>query len=157
MHPGRSVTCPASASPQQRAMLRYATSLLCKTSGVPLGAAQQALRHFNHIPFVIEQTGRSERAYDIFSRLLKERIIVVNGPIDDNTSNVVMAQLLFLESQHPEKQVQLHGNMDADRYCSACWHHAHMPQQQLPGIVVGADIHVHQLTRRRRDRRPGYL
>lgn len=54
---------------------------------------------------VIESSGRGERAYDIYSRLLKERIICVNGPIDDSTSNVIVAQLLYLESQHPEQKV----------------------------------------------------
>jgi ATP-dependent Clp protease protease subunit len=54
---------------------------------------------------VIESSGRGERAYDIYSRLLKERIICVNGPIDDTTSNVIVAQLLYLESQHPEQKV----------------------------------------------------
>jgi hypothetical protein len=54
---------------------------------------------------VIESSGRGERAYDIYSRLLKERIVCINGPIDDATSNVVVAQLLFLESQHPEQKV----------------------------------------------------
>ncbi|GFH32603.1 ATP-dependent Clp protease proteolytic subunit, partial [Haematococcus lacustris] len=48
-------------------------------------------------------SNRGERAYDIFSRLLKERIVIVNGQIDDNTSNLIVAQLLFLESQHPDK------------------------------------------------------
>ena len=65
------------------------------------------MRHFNYIPYVIESSSRGERAYDIFSRLLKERIIVVNGPIDDTTSNVIVAQLLYLESQNPEKPVRV--------------------------------------------------
>lgn len=54
---------------------------------------------------MIESSGRGERAYDIYSRLLKERIVCLNGPIDDTTSNVVVAQLLYLESQHPEQKV----------------------------------------------------
>lgn len=58
-----------------------------------------------HVPIVIEGTSRGERAYDIFSRLLKERIVVVNGAIDDNSSNLIIAQLLFLESQQPDKEV----------------------------------------------------
>lgn len=62
-------------------------------------------RHFNYIPYVIESTSRGERAYDIYSRLLKERVICVNGQIDDPTSNVIIAQLLYLESQNPEKAV----------------------------------------------------
>jgi ATP-dependent Clp protease protease subunit len=55
---------------------------------------------------VIESSGRGERAYDIYSRLLKERIICVNGPIDDSTSNVIVAQLLYLESQNPDQKVR---------------------------------------------------
>lgn len=55
----------------------------------------------NYIPMVVEQSGRGERAYDIYSRLLKDRIIFLGGPIDDNVANVVIAQLLFLESEDP--------------------------------------------------------
>lgn len=55
---------------------------------------------------MIDNSGRGERAYDIYSRLLKERIVCLNGPIDDATSNVVVAQLLYLESQHPEQKVR---------------------------------------------------
>lgn len=54
---------------------------------------------------VIESTSRGERAFDIYSRLLRERIVCVNGPIDDHTANVVVAQLLYLESENPEKPV----------------------------------------------------
>lgn len=60
----------------------------------------------NYVPIVIEQTSRGERAYDIFSRLLKERIICVTGTVDDHMSNLICAQLLYLESQHPEKPVR---------------------------------------------------
>lgn len=62
------------------------------------------------VPMVVEQTGRGERAYDIFSRLLKERIIFVVGPIEDNMANLVIAQLLFLESENPEKDISLYIN-----------------------------------------------
>lgn len=62
------------------------------------------------VPFVIEQTGRGERAYDIYSRLLKERIIFVGTPIDDNVANLVMAQLLFLEAEDPSKDISLYIN-----------------------------------------------
>lgn len=64
----------------------------------------------NLIPIVIEQTGRGERAYDIYSRLLKERIIFLGGPIDDHTANIVIAQLLFLESEDPKKDIHLYIN-----------------------------------------------
>ncbi len=59
----------------------------------------------SYVPIVIEQTNRGERAYDLYSRLLKERIIMIHGPITDDTSSSVVAQLLFLESQAPDKPV----------------------------------------------------
>jgi len=62
------------------------------------------------IPFVIEQTGRSERAYDIYSRLLKDRIIFIGSAIDDNVANLVIAQLLFLQTEDPEKDIHLYIN-----------------------------------------------
>lgn len=62
------------------------------------------------IPFVIENTGRSIQSYDIFSRLLKERIICLNGPVNDNMSAVITAQLLFLEAENPEKPITLYIN-----------------------------------------------
>ena len=62
------------------------------------------------IPMVIEQTGRGERAYDIYSRLLKDRIVFVGTPIDDNIANMVIAQLLFLEADDPEKDIYLYVN-----------------------------------------------
>ena len=62
------------------------------------------------IPFVVEQTGRGERAYDIYSRLLRDRIIFIGTPIDDTVSNVVIAQLLFLEAEAPDKDLHLYIN-----------------------------------------------
>jgi ATP-dependent Clp protease protease subunit len=62
------------------------------------------------IPMVIEQSGRGERAYDIYSRLLKERIIFLVGPIHDSMANVIVAQLLFLESENPDKDIHLYIN-----------------------------------------------
>jgi ATP-dependent Clp protease protease subunit len=62
------------------------------------------------IPMVIEQTGRGERAYDIYSRLLKDRIIFIGSPIDDLVSNLVVAQLLFLEAEDPDKDINLYVN-----------------------------------------------
>ena len=64
----------------------------------------------NYVPMVVEQSGRGERAYDIYSRLLKVRIIFLGGPIDDNVANVVIAQLLFLESEDPDKDIHLYIN-----------------------------------------------
>jgi ATP-dependent Clp protease, protease subunit len=62
------------------------------------------------IPMVIETTGRGERAYDIYSRMLKERVVFMVGPIDDHTANLVVAQLLFLESENPDKDIHLYIN-----------------------------------------------
>ena len=64
----------------------------------------------NLVPMVVEQTARGERAYDIYSRLLKDRLIFIVGPIDDNVANLVVAQLLFLESENPDKDVHLYIN-----------------------------------------------
>ena len=61
----------------------------------------------NYVPMVVEQSNRGERAYDIYSRLLKDRIVFIGGPIDDNVANVVIAQLLFLESEDPDKDIHL--------------------------------------------------
>ena len=62
------------------------------------------------VPMVVEQTSRGERAYDIYSRLLKDNIIFIGTPIDDNISNLVTAQLLFLEAEDPEKDISLYIN-----------------------------------------------
>ena len=67
-------------------------------------------RALNLVPMVVEQTSRGERAFDIYSRLLKERVIFIVGPIDDHTANLVVAQLLFLESENPDKDINLYIN-----------------------------------------------
>ena len=66
--------------------------------------------NLGYIPMVVEQSGRGERAYDIYSRLLKERVIFLVGPIDDIMANVVVAQLLFLEAENPDKDISLYIN-----------------------------------------------
>ena len=63
-----------------------------------------------YVPMVVETSGRGERAYDIYSRLLKERIIFLGGPIDDSVANVIVAQMLFLESEDPDKDIHLYIN-----------------------------------------------
>ena len=70
----------------------------------------QSTRALNLVPIVVEQSARGERSYDIYSRLLKERVVFVCGPIDDIMANVVVAQLLFLESENPDKDVHLYIN-----------------------------------------------
>ena len=72
------------------------------------GATQT--RALNLIPIVVEQSARGERSYDIYSRLLKERVVFLCGPIDDLVSNVIVAQLLFLESENPDKDIHLYIN-----------------------------------------------
>ena len=64
----------------------------------------------NLIPMVVEQTARGERSYDIYSRLLKERVVFIVGPVEDMMANVVVAQLLFLESENPDKDIHLYVN-----------------------------------------------
>jgi ATP-dependent Clp protease protease subunit len=64
----------------------------------------------NLVPMVVEQTSRGERAYDIYSRLLKDRVVFVVGPVEDHMSNLVVAQLLFLESENPDKDINLYIN-----------------------------------------------
>jgi ATP-dependent Clp protease protease subunit len=74
------------------------------------GGSQMVTQGLGLIPMVLEQTARGERSYDIYSRLLKERIIFVVGPIDDNVANLIVAQLLFAESENADKDVQLYIN-----------------------------------------------
>ena len=70
----------------------------------------QDVKGLNLVPMVVEQSARGERAYDIYSRLLKERVIFLVGPIDDNVANVILAQLLFLESENPDKDINVYIN-----------------------------------------------
>jgi ATP-dependent Clp protease protease subunit len=70
----------------------------------------QPIQSLNLVPIVVEQTARGERSYDIYSRLLKERVIFLVGPIDDNVANLIVAQMLFLESENPDKDINLYIN-----------------------------------------------
>jgi len=69
-----------------------------------------SVNNLGYIPMVVEQSGRGERSYDIYSRLLKERVVFLVGPVDDMTANVVVAQLLFLEAENPDKDIFLYIN-----------------------------------------------
>ena len=71
---------------------------------------QPSIDNLGLVPMVIETTGRGERAFDIYSRLLKERVIFLVGPVEDNMANLVVAQLLFLESENPDKDIHLYIN-----------------------------------------------
>ena len=80
-------------------------------TGMPQGqASRQDPQDLGLIPMVIEQSGRGERAYDIYSRLLKERVIFLVGAVDENTANLVVAQMLFLESENPDKDINFYIN-----------------------------------------------
>ena len=70
----------------------------------------EEIKALNLVPMVVEQTSRGERAYDIYSRLLKERVIFIVGPIEDHMANLIVAQLLFLESENPDKDIHLYIN-----------------------------------------------
>ncbi len=72
--------------------------------------ASEEIRATGLVPMVVEQTARGERAYDIYSRLLKERVIFLIGPVEDNMANLVVAQMLFLESENPDKDIHLYIN-----------------------------------------------
>ncbi|XOD69865.1 MAG: ATP-dependent Clp endopeptidase proteolytic subunit ClpP [Sodalis sp. (in: enterobacteria)] len=74
------------------------------------GEQNNLLPHMVLVPMVVEQTSRGERAYDIFSRLLKERIIFMTGPVEDHMANLIIAQMMFLEAENPEKDIYLYIN-----------------------------------------------
>jgi ATP-dependent Clp protease protease subunit len=84
----------------------YAPSILAGPQGMGGGAAQG----LGMVPIVIEQSGRGERAYDIYSRLLRERVIFLVGPVMDQTANLAIAQMLYLESENPEKDISFYIN-----------------------------------------------
>ena len=77
--------------------------------------------YMNLVPMVVEQTNRGERAYDIFSRLLKERIIFVTGVVEDNMASLIVAQLLFLESDNPKKEISMYINSPGGVVTAGSW------------------------------------
>jgi hypothetical protein len=90
------------------------------------------LQNLGMVPMVIEQSGRGERAYDIYSRLLRERVIFLVGPVNDQSANVVVAQLLFLESENPDKDISFYikspgGSVRRSRRCAWAWRPAWAP------------------------------
>ena len=80
------------------------------TAGMTFGSTTMNPQGLNMVPIVIEQSGRGERAYDIYSRLLRERVIFLVGPVNDLTANLLVAQMLFLESENPDKDISLYIN-----------------------------------------------
>ncbi len=98
---------------------------------------EQAL---NLVPIVVEQTARGERAYDIYSRLLKERVIFVIGPMDDYMANIIVAQMLFLESENPDKDIALYINSPG-----WCGEHRVWPFIRLDAVrAAGRQHHLHR-------------
>jgi len=79
-------------------------------TGIPARALAAEPQGLGMVPIVIEQSGRGERAYDIYSRLLRDRVVFIVGPITEQTANLVVAQLLFLESENPDKDISLYIN-----------------------------------------------
>jgi ATP-dependent Clp protease protease subunit len=79
-------------------------------SNLPDGRNSNTINNLGLIPMVVEQTARGERSYDIYSRLLKERVVFVVGPVEDYMANLIVAQLLFLESENPDKDIHLYIN-----------------------------------------------
>src|SRR5260370_1845737 len=77
--------------------------------------------YMNLVPMVVEQTNRGERAYDIFSRLLKERIIFLTGAVEDGTATLTVAQLLFLEAENPKKEISMYINSPGGEGTSGLW------------------------------------
>ena len=95
------------------------------------------IQNLNQIPMVIESSGRGERAYDIYSRLLKERVVFMVGPVEDYTANVVVAQLLFLESENPDKDIHLYINSPGG-YVDSCMHLIDIVKQsRIPVYTYG--------------------
>src|SRR5260370_41156204 len=96
------------------------------------------------VPFVVEQTGRGERSYDIYSRLLKDRIVFLGGQINDEVSNLITAQLLFLESEDPEREINMYINspggsvtaVHGDFYCMR------FTQPHLSPLMLGRARHT---------------
>ncbi|AWI75072.1 MAG: ATP-dependent Clp endopeptidase, proteolytic subunit ClpP [Azoarcus sp.] len=79
-------------------------------NGTPQHSSEWNPMGLGLVPMVVEQSGRGERAYDIYSRLLKERVVFLVGPVNDTTANVIVAQLLFLESENPDKDIYFYIN-----------------------------------------------
>jgi ATP-dependent Clp protease protease subunit len=99
------------------------------------------------VPTVVEQTVRGERAYDIFSRLLKERIVFITGPIDDEMAMLVIAQLLFLESENPKKEISLYINSPGGAFTSgmAIYDTMHFVRPPVSTMCVGQSVAIASL------------
>ena len=98
-----------------------------------------------NIPMVIETTGRTERAYDIYSRLLKDRIILLGTEVNDTVASLICAQLLFLESQDPEKEISLYINSPGGQIM------IHQPSAGYQGQATDIEIHAKEVLRMKKD------
>ncbi|KAB1993995.1 hypothetical protein E1A91_D13G071500v1 [Gossypium mustelinum] len=104
------------------------------SSAIMASLSPSVHRRYSLIPMVIEHSSRGERAYDIFSRLLKERIVCINGSINDDTAHVVVAQLLFLESENPSKPIHMYLNSPGGQVTAAAG--AKGERRSLPNATV---------------------
>jgi ATP-dependent Clp protease protease subunit len=91
-------------------MTNFPNSMIQSPYGAPLNSAHEPQAAGGLVPMVVESSGRGERAYDIYSRLLKERVIFLVGQVEDYMANLIVAQLLFLESENPDKEINLYIN-----------------------------------------------
>jgi ATP-dependent Clp protease protease subunit len=119
------------------------------------------IHNLNLVPIVVEQSARGERAYDIYSRLLKERVIFIVGPIDDYMANVVVAQLLFLESDNPDKDINVYINCSMGAFLLAAGAPGkryslpnsrmmiHQPLGGFSGQASDIDIHAREILKMR--------
>lgn len=96
--------------PNERTHKLMKNSSFSNISSVTNAVTNNEISNLNLIPIVVEQSARGERSYDIYSRLLKERVIFLVGPVDDHVANVIVAQLLFLESENPDKDISFYIN-----------------------------------------------
>jgi ATP-dependent Clp protease protease subunit len=103
--------------------------------------------YMNLVPMVVEQTNRGERAYDIFSRLLKERIIFVTGPVEDGMSTLTVAQLLFLEAENPKKEISMYINSPGGVVTSglAIYDTVHQPSGGFQGQATDIMLHAQEI------------
>ena len=108
-----------------------------------------------YVPIVVEQGERGERSYDIYSRLLKDRIIFLGGPIDDNVANAVIAQMLFLEAEDPDKDIHLYINSPGGVVTAGMAIHArimiHQPLGGVQGQASEIEIHAREILRMREE------
>ncbi|MBA0637229.1 hypothetical protein Godav_024650 [Gossypium davidsonii] len=116
------------------------------SSAIMASLSPSVHRKYSLIPMVIEHSSRGERAYDIFSRLLKERIVCINGSINDDTAHVVVAQLLFLESENPSKPIHMYLNSPGGQVTAGTLHFFFSFQfRKIPNSALFSFLNNHSL------------